>query len=65
LRHTHASAAIANGATLENLLFSFGHSNGPELLRRHYVGRYSVKEAIDFWSIGPNGSVVSQIKEVA
>ena len=58
LRHTHASAAMANGATLEHLLFSIGHSNGPEMLKRHYVGRYSKKEAAEFWSIGPKGSVI-------
>jgi hypothetical protein len=65
MRHTHASASVANGATLENLLFSFGHSNGPEILKRHYVGRYSKKEAIAFWSIGPKGTKIPNLQEVA
>lgn len=65
LRHTHASAAVANGATLEHLLFSIGHSNGPEMLKRHYVGRYSKKEAAEFWSIGPKDSVIAITRDLA
>ena len=64
LRHTHASAAVANGATLEDLLFSFGHSNGHEILKRHYVGRYTKKDAVAFWSVGPKGTIIPVITEV-
>lgn len=62
IRHTHASAEIANGATLEDLLFRFGHTDGPEVLRSHYVGRYTKKDAVAFWSIGPKGKVIDLLK---
>ena len=45
LRPTHASVEIANGATLEDLLFRFGHTDKGETLRSHYVGRYTKKDA--------------------
>lgn len=64
LRHTHASAAIANGASVDNLIFAFGHSGGAEMLRRHYVGRYVKKDAIRLFSIGPKGRKIRQIRQV-
>lgn len=57
IRHTHASAEIANGAILEDLLFRFGHTSNSDTLRSHYVGRYSKREAAEFFSIRPLESV--------
>jgi integrase len=62
IRHTHASAEVANGATMEDLLFRFGHSGSVEILRSHYVGRYTKKQAIALLSLGPRGSVVPLLK---
>jgi len=62
IRHTHASAEIANGASLEDLLFRFGHTDGPDVLRAHYVGRYTKKDAVAFWSIGPKGKTIDLLK---
>jgi len=53
IRHTHASAEIANGALLEDLLFRFGHTDKAETLRSHYVGRYTKRDAEEFFSIKP------------
>ena len=61
LRHSHASYAIAAGVPLESLLFEFGHTGNPSVLREHYVGRASKKEAIAFFKIGPNGDEVPAI----
>lgn len=61
LRHSHASYAIAAGVPLESLLFEFGHTGGPALLREHYAGRASKKDAIEFFSIGPKGSEIPVI----
>ncbi len=57
LRHSHASYAVVAGTPLETLLFEFGHSGSPAILRQHYVGRASKQEALDFFSIGPNAAV--------
>jgi integrase len=53
LRHTHASYAIAAGASLESLLFEFGHSGGGEVLRKHYLGRATKSQSEEFFSIRP------------
>lgn len=55
LRHSFASYAIAGGATLEEMLFTFGHSGGPALLRSNYVGKVTKKAALEFFSIRPAG----------
>lgn len=55
LRHSHASYAVAIGASLETLLFEFGHTGTAAVLREHYVGRASRKDAIRFFRIGPEG----------
>ena len=52
-RHSHATYAVASGVPLEQLLFEFGHSGGPGLLRAHYVGRASKAEAVKFFNILP------------
>ncbi len=61
LRHSHASYAVAVGVPLESLLFEFGHAGSPAVLREHYVGRASRKEAIAFFAIGPNGSAIQSV----
>ena len=55
LRHSHASYAVAAGTPLEGLLFEFGHSGNPSILRRHYVGRTSKREALEYFSLRPRG----------
>jgi len=56
LRHSHASYAIASGASLETLLFEFGHTGNANVLRAHYVGRASKKQALEFFAIVPEGT---------
>lgn len=56
MRHSHASYAIASGARLETLLFEFGHTGSPAVLRAHYVGKASKKAALEFFSIRPKGT---------
>jgi len=55
LRHSHASYAVAAGVPLESLLFEFGHAGNPTLLRQHYVGKASKKQALEFFAIMPEG----------
>jgi site-specific recombinase XerD len=55
LRHSHASYAVANGAKIEDLLFSFGHSGSTDILRNHYAGAARPKDAIRFFAIAPEG----------
>ena len=62
LRHSHASYAVAAGVPLEALLFEFGHAGNPSLLRQHYVGRASKKQAIQFFSIAPEGVEIPNFK---
>jgi integrase len=58
IRHTHASAAVRSGKNVDDLIFEFGHTGDVEMLRNHYVGAYRPKEAVAFWSIGPNGTKI-------
>jgi len=62
LRHSHASYAVAAGVPLEALLFEFGHAGNPTLLRQHYVGRASKKQAIAFFAITPEGVKIPNLK---
>jgi site-specific recombinase XerD len=55
LRHSFASYAIANGSTLEEMLFTFGHAGGPALLRSNYVGKVTKKAALEFFALRPSG----------
>ena len=55
LRHSHASYAVASGTALETLLFEFGHAGNANVLRAHYVGRASKKQALVFFAIMPEG----------
>ena len=54
LRHSHATYAIAAGESLEKLLFEFGHVGGVEVLRKHYVGRATKKQAEEFFALLPS-----------
>lgn len=56
LRHSHASYAIASGTALETLLFEFGHTGTANVLRVHYVGRASKKQALEFFAVMPEGA---------
>ena len=62
LRRTHATAAIASGKTVDDLIFEFGHTGGSEMLLSHYVGVYRPREAVAFWSIGPRGTKIETIR---
>lgn len=64
LRHSHASYAVASGTALETLLFEFGHSGTTNVLREHYVGRASKKQALAFFAIAPAGVELPQKLEV-
>ncbi len=58
-RHTCASVQIATGATLEDLVFKFGHAGGHEVLRAHYVARLTKKDAFAILAVGPNGTKIT------
>ena len=61
-RHTCASLLVATGEPLETLIFQFGHSGGHDLLRRHYVGRLTKKEALAILAVGPRGTKIKLIE---
>lgn len=65
LRHSHASYSVASGASLETLLFEFGHTANPAVLRSHYVGRASKKAAVKFFAIAPAGTEINRMEVVA
>jgi integrase len=58
LRHTCASMLVAIGRPLDELVFGFGHSGGTQMLKRHYAGRLTRKDALAILAIGPGGSAV-------
>ncbi len=62
LRHSHASYAVAFGVKLETLLFEFGHSGNSNLLRQHYVGKASKKEAIAYHAILPDPDLPARLE---
>jgi len=63
IRHTHASGEIADGASIEDLMFRFGHIGNVETLRGHYVGRMSPAQAKEILSIGPRGTTIKPGKK--
>lgn len=65
LRHSHASYAVASGIALESLLFEFGHVGKPDVLRQHYLGRASKKQALEFFAIAPAGEEITRMEVVA
>jgi site-specific recombinase XerD len=56
LRHSHASYTVASGASIETLLFEFGHVGKTDVLRQHYVGKVSKKDALAYFAIVPKGT---------
>lgn len=62
LRHTHATVALATGATLEDLTFAFGHTGGSAMLKQHYAGAISKKEALAIRRIGPRGKKLPAVQ---
>ena len=60
MRHSHASYSIASGVPLESLLFEFGHTGSANVLRAHYVGKASKKQALAFFAIRPKGAKVAK-----
>ncbi|MEI6078829.1 MAG: hypothetical protein WCS94_24860, partial [Verrucomicrobiota bacterium] len=63
-RHTCASVQIAIGTPLDDLNFKFGHSGGSKLLKSHYIGRLTKKQALEILSIGPKNSKIAQLQAV-
>ena len=61
MRHTCASAQVAIGTPLDDLTFKFGHSGGSVLLKQHYLGKLTKKNALAILAIGPAGSKVANI----
>lgn len=49
---------VALGKPLESLTFEFGHSGGAAVLKSHYVGVMTKKDAEKIWTLGPNGTTV-------
>ena len=56
LRHTFASAFLAEGGDTAALVWSFGHAGSLDTLRRHYVHRYKMSEASAWFSVIPTGA---------
>ncbi len=57
IRHSHATYALETGTDLQTLLFEFGHTESPAVLRRHYLGvdKTKKKEALAYFAIMPKG----------
>lgn len=64
IRHSHASYAVASGVPIDSLLFEFGHTGDATLLRQHYLGRASRKQALNYFAIAPEGMEIPQKLEV-
>jgi len=62
LRHAHASYAVASGVSIDALEFEFGHVEGGKMLKQHYVGRVSKKEALAFFQLAPAGVKIPTLK---
>jgi hypothetical protein len=56
LRHTFASAFLAEGGDTAALVWSFGHAGSLQTLRRHYVHRYTKTEAGEWFAVIPPGA---------
>ena len=64
LRHSHASYSVAAGVELKNLLFEFGHVGGENLLRTHYVGMASKRDALKYFAIVPTPAAGEQATKI-
>ena len=58
-RHTFASYSINKGVSLDHFLWEFGHSGNTRTLKTHYLGRASKKEALEFFTIRPDGETAA------
>jgi hypothetical protein len=56
---------VAIGTRLEALTFAFGHSGGHDLLKKHYVGRMTRKDALAILAIAPAGATIERMEVVA
>ena len=65
LRHTAASLAVGLGKPIDILIFEHGHSDGVNTLKKHYLGLMprSIAEAI--WRMGPGGTELPLLNELA
>lgn len=64
LRHTAATVCVAMGKPIERLVFEHGHAGGLNVLRNHYVGRMTKKQAMEIWTIGPRGKKLKIVDPV-
>lgn len=55
IRHSHATYSVATGVEIETLLFEFGHTESTAVLRRHYKGVASKKDALTYFALRPGG----------
>jgi len=62
LRHTAATVVLALGKPIEKLIFEHGHTEGVEMLRSHYIGKITKKDALAIWAIGPKGRKIPFLK---
>lgn len=65
LRHSHASYSVVTGASIDELLFEFGHTASPAVLRAHYKGKASKKDALAYFAIAPAGEEIPALEVVA
>lgn len=59
IRHSHASYAVASGTPIDSLLFEFGHVGNVDVLRQHYVGKVSKKDALAYLALRPGGKTAA------
>lgn len=62
IRHSHATYAVASGMPIQRLLFEFGHSGDVDLLKKHYAGRATMKQALAYLAIAPKGKVIEPLE---
>lgn len=55
IRHSHATYSVEAGVEIDTLLFEFGHTESTDVLRRHYKGVASKKDALSYFALRPGG----------
>ena len=65
LRHTAASLNVTLGKPVEMLVFEHGHTGSLEMLKIHYVGKMTKKDAIKIWALRPMEKAAARRKEIA
>ena len=65
LRHTAASLNVTLGKPVEMLVFEHGHTGSLEMLKIHYVGKMTKKDAIQIWALRPLEKIAARRKEIA